>query len=164
MNASTTEILKAFKSQNPGKLFDALTASSVSKEDLLRALGKLDVHQNHGRKGIELSSAQIDCYKALAACFGAKYVLFEIADYPVLANAEVIKKLLIHVKKADRDLVIDRFFKLVLAGNFAMARLLFRWIERVDKSAELNFGSLFNYISKLTDAEQCKIELFSQFL
>lgn len=164
MNSSTTEILKAFKSENPGKLFDTLTASSVSKEELLRALGKLDVHQNHGRKGVELSSAQIDCYKALAACFGAKLVLFEIADYPVLANAEAIKKLLIHVKREDRDLVIDRFFKLVLAGNFELARLLFKWIQRVDDTSEIDFGSLFNYIAKLTDAEKLKIVLFSQFL
>lgn len=161
MDASTIAIHKAFKSANPSALFDALTSSSVDKEDVLSALRKLDIHKNPGRKGIELTSHQVACYKALATSFDAKTVLFEIADYPILANAEAIKKLLVSVKRKDKDLVVDRFFKLVLAGNFELARLVFKWIQRVDETAEADFGSLFNYISTLSDAEKCKIVLFS---
>ncbi len=163
------EIVKAFKAQRPADIFNTFHeldgfAQMHAQANVLEALRKLEMHEAKRSKAMELTQPQIDCYKALAACFGAKFVLFEIADYPVLANAEAIKKLLIHVKREDRDLVIDRFFKLVLAGNFELARLLFKWIQRVDDTSEIDFGSLFNYIAKLTDAEKLKIVLFSQFL
>lgn len=164
-----SEIVKAFKAQRPADIFNTFHEldgfeQAHAQANVLNALSKLEMHEAKRSKALELSQPQIDCYKALAACFGAKSILFEIAEYPVLGNEEVIKKLLIHVKREDRDLVIDRFFKLVLAGNFGLSRLLFKWIQRVDDTAEIDFGSLFNHIAKLTDAEKLKIVLFSQFL
>ncbi|WPC03480.1 hypothetical protein SBP02_11860 [Pseudomonas benzenivorans] len=163
------EIVKAFKDQRPADIFNTFHELDCFEQvhaqaSVLNALSKLEMHEAKRSKAMELSQPQIDCYKALAACFGAKVVLFEIAEYPVLGNEEVIKKLLIHVTREDLDLVVDRFFQLVMMGNYGLARLLYRWIERVDKSSDVNFGTLFNYIAKLDDKDRLKIVLFSQFM
>lgn len=163
------EIVKAFKAQKPADIFNTFHeldgfAKMHAQENVLEALRKLEMHEAKRSKAMELSQPQIDCYKALAACFGAKIILFEIAEYPVLGNADIIKKLLIHVKREDLDLVVDRFFQLVMMGNYGFARLLYRWIERVDKSSGVNFGTLFNYIAKLEDKDRLRIVFFSQVM